>query len=73
VQLPDAKIVVGRWGLKIKVEQNEEQLRDAGADQVKTNLLETRQHLNSWLPVLAGAKVKTTAASAPEPPRRVAG
>jgi hypothetical protein len=49
VQLPDAKIVVGRWGLEINVEQNEEQLRDAGAE------------------------VKTTAASAPEPQRRVAG
>lgn len=52
VRLPDAKIVVGRWGLRGDVEQNQEQLREAGADQVEMNLVETCSHLNSWLPVL---------------------
>jgi predicted PurR-regulated permease PerM len=51
-QLPDAKIVVGRWGLTSDLEQNQEQLREAGADQVEMNLRETCNHLNSWLPVL---------------------
>jgi predicted PurR-regulated permease PerM len=50
--LPDARIVVGRWGLKDNIEQNHEQLRDAGTDQVETTLLETRTHLDAWLPVL---------------------
>jgi predicted PurR-regulated permease PerM len=59
-RLPEAKIVVGRWGLKDTVEQNEEQLREAGADQVATTLLETRRHLCTWLPVLAQAEAKTT-------------
>jgi predicted PurR-regulated permease PerM len=59
-RLPDAKIVVGRWGLKDNVERNEEQLREAGADQVVTTLLETRRHLSTWLPVLAQAEAKTT-------------
>ena len=44
-RLPEARIVVGRWGLKGNVEENQEQLREAGADQVETTLLETRTHL----------------------------
>lgn len=59
-RLPEAKIVVGRWGLKDDVEQNDEQLREAGADQVATTLLDTRRHLGDWLPVLAQAKPKST-------------
>jgi predicted PurR-regulated permease PerM len=59
-RLPEAKIVVGRWGLKDNVEQNEEPLREAGADQVAATLLETRRHLSTWLPVLAQAEAKTT-------------
>jgi predicted PurR-regulated permease PerM len=51
-RLPEARIVVGRWGLKDDVEQNLEQLREAGADQVEMTLLETRTHLSTWLPVL---------------------
>jgi hypothetical protein len=51
-RLPEAKIVVGRWGLKDNVEENEEQLREAGADHVEMNLRETCNRLNSWLPVL---------------------
>ena len=34
------------------LDQNQAQLREAGADQVETNLLETCNHLNEWLPVL---------------------
>jgi len=59
-RLPEAKIVVGRWGLKGNVEQNQEQLREAGADQVATTLLETRKYLSTWLPVLARPEAKTT-------------
>jgi hypothetical protein len=57
-RLPGARIVVGRWGLKGNVEQNEAQLREAGADQVETTLTETRDHLTAWLPVLATEEVK---------------
>jgi hypothetical protein len=60
-RLPNAKIVVGRWGLKGNVEQNQEQLREAGADQVETTLLETRRHLSTWLPVLAHEKARAVA------------
>jgi predicted PurR-regulated permease PerM len=52
-RFPKMKIVVGRWGLKGKVEENQEQLRSAGADQVETTLLETRNHLVAWFPVLS--------------------
>jgi predicted PurR-regulated permease PerM len=71
-RLPEVKIVVGRWGLRGNVEQNVEQLREVGADQIDTTLLETRDHLNAWLPVLAildakenGGDGKTGARSAP--------
>jgi hypothetical protein len=51
-RLPGTRIVVGRWGLKANLEENEQQLREAGADQIETTLLETRIHLSTWLPVL---------------------
>jgi predicted PurR-regulated permease PerM len=57
-RLPGARIVVGRWGLKGNVEQNQEQLREAGADQVETTLTETRDHLTAWRPVLAAEEAK---------------
>jgi predicted PurR-regulated permease PerM len=52
-KLPDTKILVGRWGLTQGLDQNREQLREAGADEVDTTLLATRQFLRSWHPVLA--------------------
>lgn len=51
-RLPKARILVGRWGLQANMEQNQDQLRDAGADEVATTLVETRNHLNAWFPVL---------------------
>jgi predicted PurR-regulated permease PerM len=50
-RLPEAKIVVGRCGLHSDLEQNEKQLKEAGADHVETKLVEMRDHLNTWLPV----------------------
>ncbi len=58
-RLPNAKIVVGRWGLTDGVEQNQEQLLEAGADKVETTLLETQTNLNTWLPVLGHEEAKT--------------
>ena len=71
-RLPEARIVVGRWGLKNNVEEDQQQLREAGADQVETTLLETRTHLSAWLPVLAQEGAKTTAQSAAPDGRMVA-
>jgi hypothetical protein len=50
---PKVKIVVGRWGLRDEVKENEEQLREAGADAMTTTLLETRDQINTWFPSLA--------------------
>ncbi len=47
-QFPDARLVVGRWGLAGEVEVNREQLIEAGADHVTTTLAETVQHLTGW-------------------------
>jgi predicted PurR-regulated permease PerM len=58
-RLPEARIVVGRWGLNDNVEQNRQQLQDAGADQMDTTLLDTRKHLRAWLPVLTHEEAKT--------------
>jgi DNA-binding transcriptional LysR family regulator len=52
-RFPDVKILVGRWGLKGHLERNQQQLREAGADQVVTTLREARDVLGGWLPVLA--------------------
>jgi hypothetical protein len=52
-RLPETRIVVGRWGLRGNLDLNQEQLREAGADQVDTTLLDTRDHLTAWLSVLA--------------------
>ena len=71
-QLPHAKILVGRWGLKANVEQNQERLREAGADQVETTLLETRDNLTAWLPVLEYEQAKTTANGAASDGRMIA-
>jgi len=60
-RLPNVKIVVGRWGLKDGVEQNQEQLLEAGADQVETTLHETQTHLSSLLPVLGHEGAQATA------------
>ncbi len=59
--LPDAHIVVGRWGLRGNVEQNEEQLRQAGADRVLTTLAQTRDYLHAWQPVLAQEELQEAA------------
>jgi len=50
---PDLKIVVGRWGLKRHQEETRQQIKEVCADHVTINLLETRDHLQAWLPVLA--------------------
>ena len=71
-RLPGARIVVGRWGLKDKLEENQEQLKEAGADQVETTLLETRTHLRTWLPVLMPEGAKTPAGRAAAEGRMVA-
>jgi hypothetical protein len=41
------------------VEQDHQQLQDAGADQVETTLLDTRKHLRAWLPALTNEEAKT--------------
>jgi len=51
-QFPAAKILVGRWGLQTTGEQNRECLREAGADQVGTTLVQTLKDLRAWLPPL---------------------
>jgi hypothetical protein len=58
---PDVKIVVGRWGLSNDAKPNEEQLREAGADAMTTTLLQTRDQLNAWLPMLASDGVISSA------------
>ncbi len=46
-RFPQIRIVVGRWGLKSNREENETQLRDAGADYVEMTLVDARNRLNS--------------------------
>jgi predicted PurR-regulated permease PerM len=46
-RFPQLRIVVGRWGLRSNREENEAQLRDAGADYVEMTLVDARNRLNS--------------------------
>ena len=57
---PKLKIVVGRWGLRDDVKQNEEQLREAGADAMTTTILETRDQLNALFADPANEGVTTS-------------
>jgi hypothetical protein len=52
-RFPQLRIVVGRWGIIRDQEENCQQILKAGADHVHLSLLETRNHLNAWSPVLA--------------------
>jgi hypothetical protein len=50
---PRLQIMVGRWGLQGGLENQRRSLRDAGANQIRTSLLETRNDLLAWRPALA--------------------
>jgi hypothetical protein len=49
-RLPNARIVVGRWGPTAEKHDADKSLEEAGADHVETTLQGVRIHLNSWLP-----------------------
>ncbi len=60
-RLPDIRIIVGRWGLGDNTEIDMEHLEAVGADQIATSLRETRDQLNSWLPVFAEQQAREMA------------
>ena len=62
VALPDLKVIVGRWAPAALADDTTEGLIEAGADQVATSLLETREHLSRLLPLLSGEGNATDAA-----------
>jgi hypothetical protein len=47
-EFPRIKILVGRWGLRERVERNVVLLREAGADMVVTTLEEAGNQLKTW-------------------------
>ena len=51
-RFPDVKIAVGRWAPKFDGETELDALKNVGADLIATSLLDTRDQLQSWLPVL---------------------
>ncbi len=51
-QFPEARIVVGRWGVAEPEPESRAQLTDAGATHVTESLAETTLHLQSWLAAL---------------------
>jgi predicted PurR-regulated permease PerM len=52
LRFPEVKMVVGRWGAKGDLEEYQKQFADASVDSVETRLLDTRDHLQAWVPVL---------------------
>jgi predicted PurR-regulated permease PerM len=60
-RFPEVKIIVGRWGLTGGVEANRDRFQEAGADLTATTMLETRNQLNSLLPILTQEQGKPPA------------
>jgi hypothetical protein len=58
-QAPDLKILVGRWGEKGDSSDHDEELCAAGADKVATTLLDSREQLQTWWPVLQESDTPT--------------
>jgi predicted PurR-regulated permease PerM len=52
-RFPAIKVLVCRWGLKGNVDDQRDQLQEAGADAMTTSLEETRTQLDAWHAVLA--------------------
>jgi predicted PurR-regulated permease PerM len=63
-ELPDSRILVGRWGRNGPPAETRAALVDAGADEVGMSLLETRDQIRQLLPLLAGAEEEAAAAAA---------
>jgi len=57
---PKTKIIVGRWGLTEDIDENQEQLKEAGAHMMAITLLETQDRLSDLRPNLL-AELSTTA------------
>jgi predicted PurR-regulated permease PerM/methylmalonyl-CoA mutase cobalamin-binding subunit len=60
-QLPDLKIVVGRWGFRREVDGTRKSLLSAGADQIATSLLEARDHITNLARLVSDASVESAA------------
>jgi hypothetical protein len=60
--LPELKLVVGRWAPPAHADDTTEPLLAAGADEVHTSLLETREHLSRVLHILSLKSTTTDAA-----------
>jgi hypothetical protein len=60
-RFPDLRIVVGRWGVPGPAQNYLKAFQKAGANQVRTTLLETRDDLVAWLPALAARADETAA------------
>ena len=51
-RFPELKILVGRWAAASASGNEPDALRDAGADKIDVMLVEARDQLTAWLPVL---------------------
>lgn len=63
-RFPELRILVCRWGPRASNTSSPGQLEEAGADMITTTLLETRQQLESLLPVLAQSQNEISCAHA---------
>ena len=63
-RFPELRILACRWGPRASNTSSPGQLEEAGADTITATLLETRQQLESLLPVLAQSQNEITCAPA---------
>jgi predicted PurR-regulated permease PerM len=66
-RFPRLQIMVGRWGLNVAAGHQWKSLRAAGANQVKTGLLQTRNELLAWRPALVDHPGETAAVEKKRP------
>jgi hypothetical protein len=61
---PQLKIIVGRWGVTRESDESRSSLRSAGADQVGTSLLQTRDQILNLRQLISGIEKSSDAAPA---------
>jgi predicted PurR-regulated permease PerM len=72
-QLPQIKIIIGRWGERDNLEPSRRRLLDAGADHVAESLAESRHHILAILPVLVAQQSAPTPSAATDRENRCEG
>jgi len=62
--VPEARIIVGRWGASPDPDTDREELLAAGADDVETRMTDTQRQLAAWFPILTRSELPPVSSAA---------